>query len=59
MKSNNSLKYNCTNNNIYGENQIKFLLDGLKLVLIDDHHRNTFYPFIDFSIEKLELYYLK
>ena len=54
MKSNNSLKYNCTNNNIYGENQIKFLLDGLKLVLIDDHS-NTFYPFIDFSIEKLEL----
>ena len=55
MKSNNSLKYNCTNNNIYGENQIQFLLDGLKLVLIDDHHSNTFYPFIDFSIEKLEL----
>ena len=40
--------------NIYGENQIKFLSDGLKLILIDDHS-NTFYPFIDFSIKKFKL----
>ena len=54
IKSGISSKTSFKGNNIYGQNQIIFLLDGLKLVLIDDHS-NTFYPFIDFSIEKLEL----
>ena len=52
-----SLKINYKNNNIYGENQIKFLSKGLKLILIDDHS-DTLYPFIDFSIKKLELKYI-
>ena len=54
IKSSNSIKPSFRNNNIYGENLIKFTSDGLKLILIDDHS-NTFYPFIDFSIEKLEI----
>ena len=54
MNSSQSFKINFKNNNIYGENQIKLLSDGLKLILIDDHS-NTLYPFIDFSIKKIEL----
>ena len=54
VNSINNFKTSFRNNNIYGKNQIKFLLDGLKLILIDDHS-NTFYPFLDFSIENLEL----
>ena len=50
----NSFKINIRNNNIYGENQIQFLLDGLKLILIDDHS-NTFYPFLNFSIDTLKI----
>ena len=50
----NSFKINIRSNNIYGENQIKFLLDGFKLILIDDHS-NTFYPFLNFSIDTLEI----
>ena len=52
-----SIKIGFQNNNVYGENQIKFLSYGLKLILIDDHS-NTLYPFIDFSIKKLELNYI-
>ena len=50
FKNNNKNK----NNNIYGQNEIKFVLDGLKIILIDDHS-NTFYPFIDFCIDNFEL----
>ena len=52
-----SFKINFKNNNIYGENQIIFVSEGLKLILIDDHS-DTLYPFIDFSIKKLELNYI-
>ena len=54
LKSTNSFKTNNRNNSIYGQNEIDFILDGLKIVLIDDHS-NTFYPFIDFSIDNFKL----
>ena len=55
--SSSSFKINFKNNNVYGENQLKFLSEGFKLILIDDHS-DTLYPFIDFSIKKLELNYI-
>jgi len=33
---------------------MRFASDGLKLILIDDHN-NTFYPLINYSIEKVEI----
>ena len=56
-KKSNTFRGSLINTNIYGQNLIKFVSDGLKIVLIDDHSY-TFYPFIDFTIENLELNYI-
>ena len=57
FQSGNSLKKLNKNNSIYGDNYIRFSLEELKIVLIDDHS-NTFSPFIDISIENFKINYI-